>query len=68
MEKLLDVVFGEYLPNQMVAFARDGASAEIPLLADRSPLDGHAAAYGCRNSICQLPVTGADGLTKLLKS
>lgn len=41
-DKLLEVVFGEYRPNQVVAFARDGTDTEIPLLAGRTGSDGHA--------------------------
>ncbi len=42
VQKLLDVVFAEYRPNQVVAFVRDGNSANIPLLAGRTSLCGQA--------------------------
>ena len=67
-QELLDVVFGEYRPNQVVTYARDGKDSPIPLLADRTPLDGQATAYVCRNFVCQLPVTGPDALAPQLNS
>jgi hypothetical protein len=33
----------------------DEAAREIPLLRDRSPVDGKAAAYVCQNFVCALP-------------
>lgn len=66
VERLLDVAFGEYRPNQVVAFARDGGNEEIPLLADCRSVDGRATAYVCRNFMCELPVTEAEGLERLL--
>lgn len=61
-QKLLDVVFGEYRPNQVVAYARDGNDPEVPLLADRTAVDGHPTAYVCRKFVCQLPVTEPEAL------
>ncbi|PYE14554.1 hypothetical protein DFR67_11214 [Williamsia limnetica] len=39
-----------------------------PLLAGRPMVDGRAAAYICRGSVCGLPVTTADGLAAQLKT
>jgi uncharacterized protein len=66
VDKLLDVVFGEYRPNQVVAFAREAEDSPIPLLLDRIPLDRHAAAYVCRNFVCELPVTEPEALAAQL--
>jgi uncharacterized protein YyaL (SSP411 family) len=63
----LDVVWSEYRPNLVVAFARDTRDAAVPLLADRPPLDGHATAYVCRNFVCELPVTKPEELAAQLK-
>jgi uncharacterized protein YyaL (SSP411 family) len=56
-EALLDVVFGSYLPNKVVAGrARDGdAAPTVPLLADRPMRDGRATAYVCEGYACQSP-------------
>jgi uncharacterized protein YyaL (SSP411 family) len=67
-KELLDVVFGEYRPNQVVAYASDGKDSRVPLLVDRTPLDGHATAYVCRNFVCQMPVTEPDALAAQLKA
>ncbi len=61
---LLDVVYGLYLPNVVVAGApgtlpEDGA---IPLLRERGMIDGKPTAYVCENYACQLPVTGPEAL------
>jgi uncharacterized protein len=67
VQELLNVMFGEYRPNQVVAFARDRANAEIPLLAGRTTLDGRATAYVCRNFGCQMPVIEPEPLEAQLK-
>jgi uncharacterized protein YyaL (SSP411 family) len=38
----------------------------VPLLAGRTPVDGHAAAYVCEHFACQAPVTDPADLAKLL--
>ena len=45
-----------------------GGDGPVPLLAGRVPVDGAAAAYVCRHFTCQLPVTSAEELTKLLQN
>jgi uncharacterized protein YyaL (SSP411 family) len=65
-QELLDVVFGEYRRNQVVASARDNVTAGIPLLEGRTPLNGHATAYVCRNFVCELPVTDPEALAAQL--
>lgn len=66
-QALLDVVFSEYRPKQVVAFARDAETTNVPLLAGRVSIDGHATAYVCRNFVCQLPVTEPAALAAQLK-
>jgi uncharacterized protein YyaL (SSP411 family) len=56
-QELLDVVFGEYRPNQVVAWEPAGANSPIPLLIGRDALDGNSTMYVCRNFVCELPVT-----------
>ncbi|MBF6330828.1 thioredoxin domain-containing protein [Nocardia transvalensis] len=48
----------------VVAGPRDSA----PLLAARPPVSGRTAAYVCRGSVCDLPVTSADELRVSLTS
>jgi len=52
---LLDIVFGRYRPNLVVAVGGD-AAAPIPLLADRPQIDDRATAYVCRRFVCRQPV------------
>lgn len=61
-ESLLAVVFGEYRPNQVVAFLRADSDSAIPLLEGRAMIDGKATAYVCKQFACQMPVTEADAL------
>lgn len=65
--ELLDVVFGGYRPNQVVAWRQDGVESVIPLLEGRDVMDGKATAYLCQNFACQLPVTEAEALMKQLE-
>ena len=41
-------------------------SEEPPLLAGRTAVEGQPTAYVCENFACQLPVTGAEAMRKLL--
>ncbi|MCC7163523.1 MAG: thioredoxin domain-containing protein [Anaerolineae bacterium] len=63
-QPLLDVVFGEYRPNQVVAWKRDGDESAIPLLEYRETKDGKATAYICQNFACQMPTTDPEALAK----
>jgi uncharacterized protein YyaL (SSP411 family) len=38
----------------------------VPLLADRPPMDGRAAAYVCRGFVCTAPVTEVSALSAAL--
>lgn len=66
---LLRVVFGNYLPNRVVALRRPDdeiAPGIIPLLADRATLDGQPTAYVCRQFVCRQPVTSPAELAAQL--
>ena len=70
-EALMDVVFGSYLPNKVVAgraegFVPDGAASLVPLLADRPMRDGRATAYVCEGYACQSPTTDPEELRRQL--
>ncbi len=62
-DDLLAVVRRAYRPHLVLA---GGASDDVPLLADRGPVDGRAAAYVCEHFVCQAPVTTADELEAAL--
>jgi uncharacterized protein YyaL (SSP411 family) len=59
---LARVVRGGYFPYVVLA----GGSGDIPLLRDRVPVDGKAAAYVCERFTCQLPVTTTEDLIRSL--
>jgi uncharacterized protein YyaL (SSP411 family) len=52
-------------PHLVLAGGPEG-TAEPPLLADRTTVEGRPAAYVCENFACQLPVTAAEELRRLL--
>jgi uncharacterized protein YyaL (SSP411 family) len=52
-----------YAPSLVVAGGPEsGARLEIALLSGRTTIGGKAAAYLCRNRVCELPVTSLDAL------
>ncbi len=56
---LLQGLYRTYLPARVLAFAED-----VPIGADRPPLDGQATAYVCRNRTCGAPLTSAAALVE----
>ncbi|MCK0111250.1 thioredoxin domain-containing protein [Ornithinimicrobium sp. F0845] len=44
-----------------------GRAGQVPLLEDRPDVDGLAAAYVCRGTVCDLPVTTAAALREALR-
>jgi uncharacterized protein YyaL (SSP411 family) len=56
-KELERTLWEKYLPNKVVAIARDANAADIPLLEGRSTVDGKPAAYVCENFVCSRPVT-----------
>jgi uncharacterized protein len=70
-EALVAQVFGQFLPNRVVAgrAADDAqAAAGIPLLEGRGTVDGKATAYVRRNYACELPVTEPAALARQLEA
>jgi uncharacterized protein YyaL (SSP411 family) len=65
-QRLRDVVFADYRPNQVVAATRPDTSSQIPLLKGRTATNGRASAYVCHNMACQLPVTDTVALAAQL--
>ncbi len=66
---LLHAVFDRYMPNRLVVGAPEGSRAGVglPLLAERTAVDGKATAYVCRRYVCQLPVTEPSALASQLE-
>jgi uncharacterized protein YyaL (SSP411 family) len=65
---LQDVCRAGYRPHQVVALGGAGTETDVvPLLRDRDPIDGRAAAYVCVDSVCQRPVTEPDELKELIE-
>jgi uncharacterized protein YyaL (SSP411 family) len=59
------VVRRAFRPHLVLA---GGDSDGVPLLQDREPVDGRAAAYVCENFACQMPVTEPAELEDLLEA
>ncbi|MBN1529907.1 MAG: thioredoxin domain-containing protein [Thermoleophilaceae bacterium] len=57
------VVRGTFRPGIVVAGGREDG---VPLLRDRHPVDGRAAAYVCEHFACKAPVTDPEELERLL--
>ena len=53
----------QFRPHLVLA---GGSGDDVPLLAGRTPVDGHAAAYVCRHFACQAPVTTPEELAAAL--
>jgi uncharacterized protein YyaL (SSP411 family) len=60
---LARVVRGGFFPYTVLA----GGAGDIPLLKDRGPVDGQAAAYVCERFTCRLPVTTTEDLIRSLR-
>jgi hypothetical protein len=63
VEPLERVVRSGFRPHLVLAGGEPGG---VPLLAERGPVDGRAAAYVCENFACQRPVTEPGELEALL--
>jgi uncharacterized protein YyaL (SSP411 family) len=65
---LLEVCTTGYRPHQIVALgAPDAEASAVPLLQDRSQIEGRATAYVCVDFACRAPVTDPTALRALLK-
>jgi uncharacterized protein YyaL (SSP411 family) len=61
--ELLEIAAGGYAPNRVVAASPlTGEPSAVPLLAERTRLQGRPTAYVCRQLACRLPVTDPDAL------
>jgi uncharacterized protein len=68
--EMIATVFQRYLPSKVVALAlpEDATAGQtIPLLAQRTQVEGKATAYVCQNFVCAAPVTTVAELEALLE-
>ncbi len=69
---LLEVLRTTYLPRVVLALSDgppdDVVAQAVPLLAERTMLDGRATAYVCRNFTCQLPTNSPAAFAEQLRS
>ena len=65
---LLEVVRDGYRPFQVVAAGDESEEPGLPLLENRSRVDGKATAYVCRQFVCKAPVTDPKELAQELGS
>ena len=64
-DALVAVVREQLRPHLVLAGAVGGTDG-VPLLEDREPVDGHAAAYVCEHFVCQAPVSEPEELRTAL--
>ncbi|MGD0447241.1 MAG: thioredoxin domain-containing protein [Candidatus Dormibacteria bacterium] len=63
--RLLREVWRRRDPYRALAW---GAGGSVPLLAGRSPINGHPAAYVCEGFVCRVPVSDPGELAAQLES
>jgi uncharacterized protein len=66
-QALLGETTRAYRPNQVVSVSADPATSVVPLMADRTAIDGRSTAYVCRGFVCRLPVTSPEALRTQLE-
>ena len=69
---MLDLINSSFLPNTVVALydpTTDNGQEQkvIPLLANRSCIEGLTTAYVCEQFVCRQPVTSVDTLASILR-
>jgi uncharacterized protein YyaL (SSP411 family)/aryl-alcohol dehydrogenase-like predicted oxidoreductase len=57
-----------YLPSRIVGHLDPGAPEDLPLLAGKTPVDGKAALYVCRDFACLRPVTDPGDVATALSA
>lgn len=67
-EALAAEVARHYLPNRVEARVGPGQTSHLPLPEGKTPVDGKAALYVCRNFACNAPVTAPAQAADLLRT
>jgi hypothetical protein len=71
--RLLEVIHTVFLPNTVVALLEPGAPDHeaarrlVPLLAEKTMIDGKATVYVCQNYTCLQPVSDPSALEQMLQ-
>ncbi|HWC31845.1 MAG TPA: hypothetical protein VG709_01800 [Actinomycetota bacterium] len=63
---LVETVWREYRPKIVMAAGSPDRGDVVPLLADRTTVDGGPAAYVCERFACRMPVSDPEALTAQL--
>jgi uncharacterized protein YyaL (SSP411 family) len=66
LDELKAVIHEDYRPHLVLAGGPGDGHSSVPLLAQRTPLDGAATAYVCEGFACLRPVSDPDALRDLL--
>lgn len=72
VQPFIDEIYHHAQPNKIVTHATSNDEAAqladlIPLLRERTMINGQPTAYLCRNFVCELPVTSAKALGEQIK-
>ena len=70
VRSFVEEIYSRYLPNKVVAACEpgnNGVTSEIQLLTGRTPVEGKATAYVCRNYTCLAPATTVEELANRLE-
>ena len=62
------IALGGYHPDAVVVLGRGDDDHGLPLLADRTAIDGEPTAYICRDNVCQRPVTTGAELKSAIRN
>lgn len=65
-DALLGVVNSSYLPGTVLAMGAGSGGEKVALLKDKTVINGHSAAYVCRDFACKAPVTDPEELKKIV--
>jgi len=68
-DALLDEVWSRFLPNKVIVQSTEAEALTteiVPLLRDRTMIDGRATAYVCEHYVCKTPVTKPEDLAMQL--
>ncbi|ABO51357.1 protein of unknown function DUF255 [Desulforamulus reducens MI-1] len=71
LQQMINTLRQNFLPNASVLVRYDDEFANkwsplLPLLKDKTPVNGKAAAYVCQNLACQAPLTEPEALQKMI--
>ena len=61
-------IWADYLPNKIVILSESAKDSEtIPLLREKTLIDGKPTVYVCENFVCQKPTTEVENLKKQMQ-